>query len=291
MHKKILKRVSVFVLVVFAIGGLSGTGPSYAEGNTGTIKIFSEVKGIEIFLDEKPQGSDMAVLENVEMGSHYIKAVKDGVSVFSELVNVAANGTTTVLIKDTGQVKAKILSSKYTEQQEYKSKKLDILLSKSVQTVGSGYTSSSYFPGYYSIFGSGWTTTSSTAYETTDWKIIQGGVQEISDHQFAVLVNDANALKTYQDKVSAIEGKVMAGIIVSLIGVVGLIGGAFTTGDTQIGLLTAGLLGSIFGLAFMSADAPPTGHLVSPGEAARLAYEYNQGLKSKLGLPADFEIQ
>jgi hypothetical protein len=291
MHKKILKRVSVFVLVVFASGGLLWSGPSYAEGNTGTIKIFSEVKGIEIFLDEKPQGSDMAVLDNIEMGSHYIKAVKDGVTIFSELVNVVANGTTTVLIKDTGQVKAKILSGKYNEQQEYKSKKLDILLSKNVQTVGSGYTSSTYFPGYYSIFGSGWTTTSSTAYETTDWKIIQGGVQEISDYQFASLVNDTNALKTYQDKVSAIEGKVMAGAIVGLIGAIGLIGAAFTTGDTQIGMLTAGIVGSIFGLAFMSADAPPTGHLVSPGEAARLAHEYNQNLKSRLGLPADFEIQ
>lgn len=118
MYKKILRPVSVFVLVVFAIGGLLGSGPSFAEGNTGTIKIFSEVKGIEIFLDEQPRGQDMAVLENVEMGSHYIKAVKDGVSVFSELVNVSANGTTTVLIKDTGQVKAKILSGKYNEQQE-----------------------------------------------------------------------------------------------------------------------------------------------------------------------------
>ena len=285
-----LRWISVFILIVFTSVGLLTPGPAYAESNAGTIKIFSEVKGIEIFLDEKSQGQDMAVLSNVEMGSHYIKAVKEGVTIFSDLVNVTANATTTVLIKDTGQVKEKILSSKYKEQQEYKSKKLDILLSKSVQTVGSGYTNSIYFPGYYSIFGSGWTRTSSTAYEITDWKIVQGGVQEISDVSFAQLVNDTATLKKSQEKADFYSNKYNIGAIVALVGLASFLGAMATTGDTQIGLLTLGTVGCVFGYGFMvSAETPPAGHYISPSEAAKRAYDYNQKLKAELGLPADYE--
>lgn len=289
MNKKILKSISTFVLIVFALCSVMQTSPSYAEDNTGTIKIFSEIKGIEIFVDEISQGRDAAVLNNIQAGSHYIKATKDGMNIFSELVNVSANQIATVLIKDTGQVKEKILSSKYKEQQDYKSKKIDILLSKGMQTVGSGYTTSTYFPGYYSIFGSGWTSTSSTAYETTDWKIIQGGVQQISDVQFANIVNDTNALKRYQEEVDANSNKYNIGAGVSIVGLLALLGGAATTGDTQIGLLTLGLVGCVFGLGFMSSEIPYSKHYASPSEAAKMAYEYNQGIKSKLGLPADFE--
>ena len=289
MQKKILRSVSIFVITVFAPCSLLVSGPAYAQNETGTIKIFSEVKGIEVFLDEKPQGQDRAELYGVGTGSHYVKAVKDGVTIFSELVNVAANATTTILIKDTGQVKAKLLGGKYEEQQEYKSKKLDILLSKSVQTVGTGTTYSSYFPGYYSIFGTGWTTSQSTAYETTDWKIVQGGVQQISDVQFARLVNDTNTLKKHQEEVDFYTTKFTIGAVVGLVGALSLIGGAVTTGDTQIGLLTLGIIGSVFGLGFMATESPPARHYVSPSEAAKMAYDYNQALKAKLGLPADYE--
>lgn len=103
-----------------------------------------------------------------------------------------------ILIKSAGQVQNKLLESKYQEQQEYKSRKIDILLSKGYQTVGSSTTFSDYYPGYYSIFGTGWTRSSSTTYETNDWKIIQGGVQEISDIQFAYLVNDTQTIEFLQ---------------------------------------------------------------------------------------------
>lgn len=179
MSRFIIKYISGLVLVSFISLYLLNPSPALAQtNNTGTLKIFSELKGIELFIDEQPQGKDAAEINNIQVGSHYVKAIKDGATVYSELITVAAGATTTILIKDNGQVKEKILEGKYKEQQEYKSKKIDILLSKSVQTVGSSYTSSTYFPGYYSIFGSGWTNSSSTAYEVTDWKIIKGGVQD-----------------------------------------------------------------------------------------------------------------
>jgi hypothetical protein len=295
MHKKILRYISIFVLIVFSPCGLLQPGHSYAASNTGTIKIFSEVKGIEIFLDEKSQGQDMAVLNNVEMGSHYIKAAKDGVTIFSELVNVAANATTTVLIKDTGQVKQKIMESKYKEQQEYKSKKLDILLSKSIQTVGSGYTSSSYFPGYYSIWGSEWTNMSSTAYETTDWKIVQGGVQEISDAQFAALVNDKDTQERISQDWDNYNNTTTIGAWIGLLGVVMVLGGgaaAFSgsgaAADSGAVICAVGFIPAIVGLGMLSKN-PPSGHYVKPGTAAKQAYEYNQSLKKKLGLPETYE--
>ncbi|MBU0629577.1 MAG: hypothetical protein KKC80_01500 [Candidatus Margulisbacteria bacterium] len=287
MRKKRLP--SIFVLGFFLAGLFFQPGPAFAADNTGTIKIFSEVKGIEIFLDEKSQGQDMVELYGVDSGSHYLKATKDSLVIFSELVNVAPNATTTVLIKDTGQVKAKLLESKSKEQDEYKNKKLDILLSKSVHTVGKEYTTSMYFPGYYSVFGSGWSNMSSTAYETADWKIVQGGVQQISDVEFARLVNDGAALKIYEEKADFYTNKYNIGAVVGLIGVLSLAGGAFTTGDTQIGLLTLGLVGCVFGLGFMAEEAPPPQHLISAGEAAKQAYDYNRALKIKLGLPEDYE--
>lgn len=291
-NNKFLRPLAFFVVLAFTTCSLSAPSPAHAQSSTGVIKIFSEVKGIEIFLDERPQGQDMAELYGVEAGSHYVKAVKDGIIVFSELVNVPAGGTTTILIKDTGQVKQKLLGGKYKEQQEYKSKKLDILLSKGMQTVGTGYTYSTYFPGYYSVFGSGWTTMSSKAYETTDWKIVQGGVQEITDAKFAYLVNDTETMKKVQEEAEFYSNKFNIGGIVALIGLAAFVGAAATTDDTQIGLLTLGTIGCIFGYGFMvSAESPPTGHYISPSEAAKKAHDYNQKLKAELGLPEDYEPQ
>ncbi|MFH1709746.1 MAG: hypothetical protein ABH860_01580 [bacterium] len=305
MQRKILKCISILILIVFTSCSLFQPGNSYAASNAGTLKIFSEVKDIELFIDEQPQGKDKAEINNVQVGSHYVKAVKDGTTVFSELITVSAGATTTILIKDTGQVKAKILGSKYKEQQEYKSKKLDILLSKSVQTVGSSYTTSDYFPGYYSIFGSEWTNSKSTAYETTDWKIIQGGVQQISDVDFAALVNDKEALKKSQEAWDTYNNNVL---IFGIIGIVGLIitaigisamNSASETGlpaaesgsDSGAATAAVGIVAAVIGCGVCLSVKEPSGHLTSPGDAAKKASQYNQKIKADLGLPENYEPQ
>jgi len=293
MKRFILKYISGIVLVSFIFTCMMNPSPVLAQTNTGTIKIFSEVKGIEIFLDEKSQGQDMAVLKNVEMGSHYIKAVKNGVTIFSELVNVNANATTTVLIKDTGQVKEKILGSKYKEQQEYKNKKLDILLSKNYQTEGTANTYGNYFPGYYSIFGPTWTTTSSsTQYEVTDWKIIQGGVQEISDVQFASLVNDKDAQEKNSQAWDNYNNTIIWAGVVFLVGLVGAIAGfAAPASDSAAAVGAVGIAAAVIGGGIVLSLKEPSGHLTTPGDAAKKAYQYNQKLKADLGLPENYEPQ
>jgi hypothetical protein len=291
MKRFILKYISCIVLTAFVFGCLIGPSSVHAASNTGTLKIFSEVKGIELFIDEQPQGQDKAEINDVQVGSHYVKAVKDGVTIYSELITVAEGVTTTILIKDSGQVKEKVLQSKYKEQQEYKSKKIDILLSKGMQTVGSSYTNSTYFPGYYSLFGSGWTTSSSTAYETTDWKIIQGGVQEISDVQFATLVNDSAALKSNNDAWDSYNSNVL---VFGLIGVGGILltaAGLASAGDSGIAVAAVGIAAAAIGCGVCLSAKEPSGHLITPSDAAKKAYDYNQSLKKQLGLPEDYEPQ
>ena len=306
MQRKILKYISVMILIVFTSCSILQPSHSYAESNTGTIKVFSEVKGIELFLDERSQGQDMAVLNNVEMGSHYVKAVKDGATIYSDLVNVVANGTTTILIKDTGLVKEKILGTKYNEQQEYKAKKLDILLRKSYQTTGTSNTYSTYFPGYYYYYwGTGYetTTSKSTQSEITDWRIVQGGVQQISDVQFATMVNDKYALKKNQDAWDTYNNTVLWSGVIGLLGIVVAIAGiaageqATKTGlpaaesgrDSADAVFAVGLVVAVIGCGVCLSYKEPSGHLTTAGDAAKKAYEYNQGLKKQLGLPENYE--
>ena len=295
MQRKILKYISILILIVFTSCSLLQPSHSYAASNTGTIKIFSEVKSIEIFVDEVSKGTDVIEIKDLEPGQHYVKAVKSDTVIYSELINVSSGVTSAILIKSSGQVQKKILESMSQQQQEYKQGKLDILLSKSYQTVGSSYTSSSYYPGYYSLFGSGWTTSSSTAYETTDWKIIKGGVQEMSDSEFAQLVNDKDTLAAMNKDWEDYNNTTNIGAIVALLGVVMvLIGGAaaFSTdtaaAETGAIVFAVGFIPAIVGLGMLSKN-PPSGHYVKPGTAAKQAYEYNQSLKKKLGLPETYE--
>ncbi len=285
------KRIAFFVLFFFST--------NIFAASFSTLKVFSELSNVEIFVDEKHVGSNKAELNNLKPGTHYVKGIQNGVVVFSELISTPADIATTVLIKGNATPSSqKTLegSTQYKEQQEYKRRKLDILLSKNLQTSGTSYTYGDSFPGYYSIFNSSWTKSSSTTYEQTDWKIIQGGIQQISDLQFAKLVNDLDTLTYYEKKVQEIEDLYGIGAILALTGIVVTVVGfssalAAPTEDAAMGGILAatfGLVGSLIGLGMLSTN-PPTGHFVSPSKAALQAYEYNQGLKTELGLPENYE--
>jgi hypothetical protein len=286
------------ILVVFTFSALTQSLSAYAATKTGTIKVFSEIKGIELFIDEKPMGQDTAEIKDIEIGSHYVKATKDGVDVFSELITVQADTTTTILIKDNGQFKQKLVASKYKESQEYKNKKLDIILSQNTQTVGTATTTYNNFPGYFSFLDYSTTNAQSTSYTTTDWKIIQGGVQEISDMQFAQLVNDKDTIARMNKAIEDSSDSANIGAIVALTGLVLAIAGGAAAIEAKpevditgaVIVCTIGVVGTFVGLAMLSKE-PYLGHYVTPAQAAKQAHEYNQGLKKQLGLPEDFEIQ
>ena len=77
------------------------------QTKAGTIKIFSELTGITVYLDENKQGDDVRQINGVPTGSHYLKVLKDGISVFGELVTVTENSVTSILVKNDGKVAEK----------------------------------------------------------------------------------------------------------------------------------------------------------------------------------------
>jgi len=287
-----IQFVSRLVLLTFTAGCLAMPSPVHGAA-TGTIKVFSEVKGIEIFVDEVSKGIDAIEIKGLEPGQHYVKAVKGGAVIYSELITVTANVTSAILIKSSGEVKEKILESLSKEQQEYKQKKIDILLSKSYETTGTSNTTSTYFPGYYYYYwgtGYGTTTSKSTQYEVTDWKIIQGGVQEISDVQFAALVKDQEALDKNQQAWDNYNNAIIWFGVIGLTGIlVAIAGFAAPASDSSAAVAAVGIAAAVIGCGVVLAIKEPSGHLTTPGDAAKKAYGYNQALKKKLGLPETYE--
>ena len=53
---------------------------------TGSVNIFSEFTGTSVYLNENKQGDDIKTINAVPAGNHYLKIMKDGVSIFGELI-------------------------------------------------------------------------------------------------------------------------------------------------------------------------------------------------------------
>ncbi|MDR3652645.1 MAG: hypothetical protein P4L34_06720 [Paludibacter sp.] len=200
----------VFILFFICLNG-------YAQ--KGSIKIYSELKGVNVYLDEVFKGTDINSIDSVTAGNHYLKVVKDDVIVFGELVVAKPNETTAILVKETKDIQDKMLAKKYNEQESYRSKKLDVLLDTKYVTETSGNTQinektkSLYFPGYFSVLGGSNTTgnvsTNSTTVTKTEtsWFIIRGN-QKISHDEFAQLTNNTdyfNKAKLYNSEVEKYE--------------------------------------------------------------------------------------
>ncbi len=73
----------------------------FSQTQTGTLSVFSELGGITIYLNDNLIGNDVKVIKDVPVGSHYLKVLRDGSAIYSEIVNIQANTVTTVLIKNT----------------------------------------------------------------------------------------------------------------------------------------------------------------------------------------------
>jgi len=294
MKRSILRSVSIIILAVFTLTAFLQPSFSYAEVKTGSIKVFSEVKGIEVFVDEKPYGKDAVEINGLTPGQHYVKVMYNNASIYSELVTVNPGASSAILIKSTGETQKSILNSMYSQQQEFKAKKLDILLSTSKQTVGTATTTYNNFPGYFSFMDYATTTSQATEYETTDWKIIQGGVQQISDAQFANLVGDKSTQERIAKDWDDYNNVMTWGAVIGLTGLLMVLAGgavAFSgssAADAGAVVFAVGVVPTIVGLGMLSKE-PYSGHYVSPSTAAKQAFDYNQNLKKQLGLPESYE--
>ena len=103
--KKLKNIETPLILILFLL-------PVLCYSQKGTIKVFSELKGINVYLDEVFQGADIINIDSVTIGSHYLKVVKDNVIVYSELITVNQNAVTTAFIKDSEEVQNKLKNEK-----------------------------------------------------------------------------------------------------------------------------------------------------------------------------------
>ncbi len=274
---------------------------SQDQNKTGTLKIFSELTGISVYLDENKQGDDIKQINNVPVGSHYLKVLKDGIGILGELVTVTENSVTTVLVKNDGQVAEKIMDSKVKEREEYNTTKVDIILSSNSVTQTTG--KSTMFPGYYGYYG--YSKSNSVTSQVSDFKIIQGGVKEISDVGLASLTDNQEILnRNAKDNLRTtkminiglplflgslfIGGTVFADMLVKkpFLHKVG------TTAPTwEVATATGCILGGIVGYALvMGSDKTHPAHYYRVDDAAKDAQAYNKKLKQKLGLPESYDV-
>jgi hypothetical protein len=274
---------------------------SQDQTKTGTIKIFSELTGITIYLDENKQGDDIRQINGVPAGSHYLKVLKDGISVFGELVTVTENSVTSILVKNDGKVAEKIMDGKVKEREEYNNAKVDIILSSNSVTQTTG--KSTMFPGYYGYYG--YSNSNSVTSQVSDFKIIQGGVKEIGDVSLATLANNQEVLKrnaadnARQVRMVNIGAPLFIGCL--------LVGGTVfadmlvkkpflhkvgtTAPGWEIGTATGCILGGIIGYAMvMGSDKTHPAHYYQVDDAAKDAQSYNKKLKQKLGLPETYDM-
>lgn len=269
------------------------------QNKTGTLNIFSELTGITVYLDENKQGENIKTINSVPVGSHYLKVIKDGVSVFGELVNITENQITTVLVKNDGSVEEKILNSKVAEQEEYKNKKLDVILSTGSTTSTKGY--SNLYPGYYSYWGTSQSV--SNTVQTTDWKIIQGGLKEISELSFANIVGNKELSDNITMRINKENKTSMTAALIALPCIImatclltDAIGDKhWMHKDNPVHpkweAPVAAVSISVGTIAYLLAMKKPySGHYITVENAARDAQQYNKGLRTKLGLPENYDI-
>lgn len=86
--------------------------PSVICAQNGSIKVYSEIKNLEIYLDEVFRGIDIIVIDSVTAGPHYLKAMTQDAIVFGEIINVQAGISNAVLIKNTEEVQKKNYAGK-----------------------------------------------------------------------------------------------------------------------------------------------------------------------------------
>jgi hypothetical protein len=289
---KKLWRTYLGLIIIFTI-----ISPIRLIAQKGTIKIFSEVKGIHVYLDETFRGIDIISIDSVETGTHYLKVLKDETIVFGELINVMKNSTTSILIKNDEKFGQKMLATKTDEINNYINNKLDVILSSGSQTFTKG--ASTLFPGYYSYWG--FSNSVSTTVATTDWKIIKGGVKEISEWDFANITKNEklkNSIELVRKKEAKTTGiaaliavpciLVATALLTDFVGTESWLHKGKPHPDWEVGVATGAIVVGTISYAIVM-KKPYSGHFTTVEQAAKDAQEYNKALKESLGLPPNFE--
>ncbi len=261
MHSN-LKIIITLIVFMFCI---------FCFSQTGSIKIFSEIENIEIYLDDVLQGSNIKNIDSVSEGSHYLKVFKNGVIIYGELIKVESNLTSTILIKKSEEMRKKYFAGKSEEMKKYKEEKLNILIT------------------------------------AIDWHISQGE-EFISEEVFAELTNNNelkdkinekneknnNAYKSWK-RMSNIKGSIGLTTCLSSLIVTGVVFTdllfPFLPQDIRNISPITGTAGIVMGIAsYVLLSSIPadyvheTANCLSLEEAKKGVNEYNEALKKSLNL-------
>jgi hypothetical protein len=287
------KIASIFLFMVLSIS-------LFGQTKTGTLKLFSELTGISVYIDESQQVPDTKSFV-LPIGTHYLKVLLDKATVYGELVEIKENSVTTVLIKNTGQVQEKVMESKTPERQEYQNSKIDIILSSNSISETTG--KSNFYPGFYGYYGYNKSNTVTT--QVSDFKIIQGGVKEIGDIGLATLAGNKDILarnaadNTRQYRQASTGGAIFLGsfIVTGTLMADMLVKKPFlhkqgtTASDGEVAVAAVGITAcTISYVIIMGSDKHKPAHYYTPDIASQDAQKVNNALKTKLGLPESYGV-
>lgn len=270
----------------------------------GSIKIYSEIKGIEVYLDEEFKGIDVITVDSVSTGSHYLKVIAQNAVIYGEIININAGLSTAVLIKNTAEVQGKITAAKQSKQDEllagktvelaqYKSQRLGVKTSTRYVTETSTTGQTKYNSYYHTTAGS--SNSVSETKEINEWCLTQGDVP-IADITFAEIIKDQQKINDVLAYNASIKGKRTTR---SLLGTVFFIGGLVAGTNFIITMVNesrfaAGsfiiyLAGFTTGLMFLIEQPQFRTVSYDINEAREKAALYNYNLKKSLGLPENYE--
>jgi hypothetical protein len=261
-------------------------------GQTGSIKIFSEIKNYSVYLDDSLIGKELKKIDSIKTGTRYIKVKIRDIIVYNELVSVYKDSTTVVLLKYTIEAKAAELTGMSDEIKEYKKSYLRVKEKTVYATNGSSrtnnYSSTSIF------LPDSETNTSSVSTPIEDWSVVDASEKKISVLEFAQLINDTaavNAIIKYTDEVDS-DNRSKAGL--KVVGFMAIIGGGIF-GLTQVKNdkpIVIPILISGSGLGLVLAGSGRTKFnkaFYTPNQMIDKVIDYNLNLKKKLNLPLDYE--
>jgi len=181
----------------------------------------------------------------------------------------------------------------YVNQLNYRRNKLEILIKTRFVSESNIYTSTDYsattytFESYSQTYGTSQTSggTHSETKEITFWKIMKGGIRELTDADFLDTVGKHDEAANIRSQENTKSNFRLAGTILSVTGIGYML---WASGQDQgSAAITSGGIATAIGFLISAFNYSPR-HYITSDYAQELIDNYNVSLKKKLGLPINF---
>jgi hypothetical protein len=98
---KTIKPISISILISIFLTAVmwgSGWGEEVLKEKAGTLKVFSKHNDFKFYLDNELIGEAPLTLENVQAGTHLLKAAVDDAAIYEEIITIKEDEVTTLFI-------------------------------------------------------------------------------------------------------------------------------------------------------------------------------------------------